>query len=291
MNDLWDTLPHQGRDDKLGLIYQTSRTNMVAVNTSVGQTERKNIPEIVTQGGTWGPMLCSNSVDTVGKFSQENGQSFKYKNISRVIPLAMVDDLLSIANCGFEAIEMNTTINTIIELKKLKFHTPQPNKKSKCHYLHIGKQNKVCPGMKVHGYQAEKVTEAVYLGDCIRDDGKNTSTITNRVNKGIGTVTHIMDILKTISFGVKYFEIAVTLREAMLINGMLTNSEIWYGLNQSDINQLEEVDKLLLRRVFETSSSSCIESFYLELGIIPIHIIIMARRFKYLHFMEISSKR
>ena len=65
----------------------------------------------------------------------------------------------------------------------------------------------------------------------------------------------------------------------------LHNSEIWYGLNQSDINQLEEVDKLLLRRVFETSSSSCIESFYLELGIIPIHIIIMARRVKYLHYL------
>jgi hypothetical protein len=37
-----------------GLVYQTSKTNMVAVNTAVGQSERTNIPEITTQGGTWG---------------------------------------------------------------------------------------------------------------------------------------------------------------------------------------------------------------------------------------------
>ena len=40
---------------------------MVAINTAVGQTERVNIPEITAQGGTWGPLLCSNSIDTVGK--------------------------------------------------------------------------------------------------------------------------------------------------------------------------------------------------------------------------------
>ena len=61
MNDLWDTLPEHAHDDKLGLIYETSRTNMVAINTAVGQSERVNIPEITTQGGTWGPLLCSNT--------------------------------------------------------------------------------------------------------------------------------------------------------------------------------------------------------------------------------------
>ena len=40
----------------------------------------------------------------------------------------------------------------------------------------------------------------------------------------MGIVTKIMDILKAISFGDKYFEIATALREAELINGMLTNA-------------------------------------------------------------------
>ena len=40
MNDIWDTLPHHARDDKLGLIYELCKNNLVAVNTAVGkQTE------------------------------------------------------------------------------------------------------------------------------------------------------------------------------------------------------------------------------------------------------------
>ena len=244
-----------------------------------------NIPEITAQGGTWEPLLCSNSIDAVGKFSEHSGQLYLYKNIARVIPLAMVDDLLAVRKCGFDSIETNTTINTIIELKKLQFHVPEPNKKSKCHYLHIGKPNKSCPGMKIHGVKADKVTEAVYLGDIIRQDGKNISNVRSRANKGMGIVTKIMDILKAISFGEKYFEIATTLREAELINGMLTNADVWYGVKQSEIDELEEVDKLLLRRVLGAPESTCIESLYLELGLIPISIIIKARRVKYLHYL------
>ena len=117
-------LPEEARDDRLGLVYETSKINRVAINTAVGQTERTVIPEIVTQGGTWGPMMCSNSIDTVGKYCEADGHIYKYKNISKVIPLAMVDDLLSVSPCGTKTIAMNVTINTLIELKKMKFHTP-----------------------------------------------------------------------------------------------------------------------------------------------------------------------
>ena len=43
MSELWDNLPEEEHDDKLGLIYQASKKNMVAVNTGVGQTDRKDI--------------------------------------------------------------------------------------------------------------------------------------------------------------------------------------------------------------------------------------------------------
>ena len=214
-----------------------------------------------------------------------HGQYYRYKNIAKVLPLAMVDDLLSVRKCGFESIESNTTINTIIELKKLEFHTSKPNKKSKCHYLHIGNENHVCPGMKVHGQKADKVEEAFYLGDIVRNDGKNSSNIKSRIKKGMGIVSKILDILNTISFGKKYFEIARTLREAELINGILTNAEVWYGIKQSEIDELEMVDKLLIRRIFGAPESACIESLYMELGVIPIGIIIKARRITYLHYL------
>ena len=106
----WDTLPADARDDRLGLLYESTRTNLVAVNTGVGQTDRVDIPEIAQQGGTWGPMMCSNSIDVVGKYAVEKKKFYRYKNMVNIIPLAMVDDLLSVSNCGMDSIDMNINI-------------------------------------------------------------------------------------------------------------------------------------------------------------------------------------
>ena len=130
MNDLWDTLPPQQRDDRLGLVFESSRTNLVAINTSVGQTERVNIPEIAQQGGTWGPMMCSNSIDKIGKSAKITNSGCIYKNSVNIVPLAIVDDLLAPLPYGFKSIEMNTAINTMVELKKFQFYIPEKGKKS-----------------------------------------------------------------------------------------------------------------------------------------------------------------
>ena len=119
----------------------------------------------------------------------------------------------------------------------------------------------------------------------ISSDRKNKLNIESRVAKGLGIVSQIMDTLKSVSFGVHYFEIAVSLREAMLINGMITNCEVWYGLSKGEICQLEELDKLLLRQIFNVASSCPIETLYLELGCIPLSIIIQSRRINYLHYL------
>ena len=70
MNDLFDTRREDHRNDKIALSYESNKNNLVAVNTAVGMTERINIPEIV---GTWGPVLCSNTVDTIGKKCRDRG--------------------------------------------------------------------------------------------------------------------------------------------------------------------------------------------------------------------------
>ena len=66
-----------------------------------------------------------------------------------------------------------------------------------------------------------------------------------------------------------YFEIAANLRISILLNGMLTNCEIWYGLPQNEVSQMEEVDRLLIRQVFSVASTCPMEALYLELGCVP----------------------
>ena len=69
-----------------------------------------------------------------------------------------------------------------------------------------------CLELLVHGCPMEEVESDTYLGDIISSNGKNTLNIDNRVSKGLGLVSQIMDILKNVSFGSHYFEIAATLR-------------------------------------------------------------------------------
>ena len=138
LNDVFDALDEDKRDDKLALVYEMNKENKVAINTTVGQTERVKIDKIVTQGGTWGSLLCSNHIDTLGRRCRDKGEHlYNYKDQVEVLPLAMVDDLVGIANCGHSSLALNTFINSQIELKKLTFHTPDANGKSKCNVMHV----------------------------------------------------------------------------------------------------------------------------------------------------------
>ena len=100
----------------------------------MGITKRFNSKHIVQQGGNFGPILCSNSVDKLGKECLlKNQNCYMYKELVKIPPLGMMDDIIGMAKCGQESLELNVYINTKIELKKLTFHTPDENGKSKCH--------------------------------------------------------------------------------------------------------------------------------------------------------------
>ena len=293
MNDLVDTIPLNKQNDKIALMYEGNIKNLVAINTSVGQTERVNMPQIVMQGGTWGSILCSNSIDKIGRKCHETGENlYTYKNRVKILPLGMVDDLLCVSECGHKSVTLNTFLTTQGELKKLRFHVPDIiTKKSKCHKLHIGKKNFTCPDLKVHGHKMATVFKDKYLGDILSSDGSNDATLNDRKGKAIGCLNNIISILDTISFGHHYFKILITLRESMFINCVLTNSEVWFGLRESDLKEIEDIDRTLLRKALKCPISTPKEAYYLELGIMPVSCIVKLRRVHYLHYLLKTDKR
>ena len=102
--DFYDSLPDEKHDDKLALVYEANKNNFVAVKTGVGLTKRVNMQNIVTQGGTFGPLECSNSIDKVGLKSYSEGKNiFLYKKMVKIPPLGYIDDILSVAKCGQES--------------------------------------------------------------------------------------------------------------------------------------------------------------------------------------------
>ena len=106
--------------------------------------------------------------------------------------------------------------------------------------------------------------------------------IQDRQNKGVGYVNQILSMLKEISFGVHHFSMAMLFRTTILINGMLCSSEALHGIKNLHIEQLESVDTMLLKSVFQSPFSTPIAAYYLETGAIPLRFVLKGRRLMYL---------
>ena len=63
----------------------------------------------------------------------------------------MIDDLLTISECGCESVKMNSFINQQIELRNLTLNA------KKCHQLHIGNPKMHCPKLNAHKKEITKV--------------------------------------------------------------------------------------------------------------------------------------
>ena len=106
-------------DNMLPLIYEAGRNVNIAVKTASGISSRKDIDKIVMQGDVFGSLMCSKTVDTVGKECLENKKHlYLYKEIVEVPPLAMVDDIVTISECGHKTTAMNAFIDTRGSCKK-----------------------------------------------------------------------------------------------------------------------------------------------------------------------------
>ena len=124
-----------------------------------------------------------------------------------------------------------------------------------------------------------------YLGDLVSNNGRNEKNIKARKAKGTGIVDQIISIMDGTVYGPFHFEVALILRSSLLLNGILTNSEAWYGLKISDLEQLEQIDEKLLRKILEVGSGCPKEMLYLETGSIPIRFIVTFRRIMFLHYI------
>ena len=189
----------------------------------------------------------------------------------------MVDDLACVSTCGLDTVKMNAYINAKTSLKKLQFGP------DKCHKMHVGNKKAYCPELGIDSWLMkvkteieaktkeqieehidefdgnaimEESVEEKYLGDIITHDGMNKKNIAARKGKGYGIVERIINMLHEISFGHSYFEVANLLRHFLFLDSILPNSEVWYGLTLTDIEQLEVVDQFLLKRILEAPSST-----------------------------------
>ena len=56
-----------------------------------------------------------------------------------------------------------------------------------------------------------------------------------------------MTILKSVTFGRFIIETGLILRESLFLGSIMVNSEIWYNLTNHNIEDLERIDRLLMK--------------------------------------------
>ena len=300
LNDLYDS---GVKDDKLALLYNINSHVKVAVKTPVGITDRKSLFNVITQGDVFGPIICSNLVDIFGKECLVDYKyNYSYKGLVDIPPLGMVDDLVCVSTCGHRSVMLNGFINHKTSSKKLQFGV------DKCKKLHVGhvKHDFKCQDLAVEKWEEveimndendctedqfvgeqimEEKQEEKYLGDVIATDGRNLKNIQKRVTKGKGIINRIFTILEGVPLGRRYFEIGIILRDSLLVSSMLYNSEAWYNITKSELELLESIDRMFLRKLLSTPKGTPKEMLYLEMGCIPFQDLIRERRLRFLHYI------
>ena len=276
-NDLYDV---GIQDDRFAMIAKLDEHAKAVVKTPCGSTEKFELNKIVMQGTVFAPIKCSIQIDTLGRDCLANSEGeglYVYKRIVDVPALSMIDDVIGVTNCNDEAVELNAIINVKMESKKLRLSD------KKCFKLHIGKKHTKClVKLKAHNETISNVKKATYLGDILNEEGTIDDTVASRKDKGVGKNSQICSILNCISLGMFFIDIAMILRDSMLINGILTNCEVWFSLKEEHILSLESADNDIMRKIFNAHCKTAIEIFFIETAKIPIRFILSKRRLMYL---------
>ena len=126
-----------------------------------------------------------------------------------------------------------------------------------------------------------KKEHETYLGDVICSSGTNNKNIENKRNGGIGAVSQLVSMLGQITLGHYHFEIAMILRDSMLVSKLVSSSEIWYNVTSDQYRKLEQVDEMYLLRLFKVPKSVPRLSLYIECAKLPIRFVCKSRRMMY----------
>ena len=291
-------------DSDVKLVYEANREIYMAVNTPSGLTDREKVENSVLQGETWGSLLASVQVETIGKKCEELGYGYSYKNSLYVGILGLVDDIIAVTEAGPKAHVMNVFLNVKTAEKSLQYGV------NKCKTMIVGEdpENILNPNLLVDKWvvdheedvitgktkfvenfvgqvEIEKSKEQKYLGFKLSSTGNNMVNIQAVKCKSIGTIQQILSKLQSVNFGKYYFEVGLIFLNIILRSSISYASETYYNLKESEIRQLERIEEGYMRNLLKMPRGCPIIQLYCALGQIPLRFEIMKLRLFFLKYI------
>ena len=123
------------------------------------------------------------------------------------------------------------------------------------------------------------------MGPIIQNNGRNDQNIKDKTDKAVGNVSKITHALIERPYGKHSFNSALLMRQAMLLGGLLSNSETLPHLTESDISKLIMPDTLLHRALLFTSGNPSKVFICLELEIITVKYVQISKHLNFLHYI------
>ena len=291
-------------DDTLALLHKANKDVHMAVKTPSGLTERQTIKNCVLQGDTFGSILASVQVDSIGKECITEGYSYLYKEILPIGFLGLVDDIIGVTEAGIKAQKMNAFINMKTAEKSLQFGP------SKCKSMLVGKDlsTVINSSLMVDNRSVQyvkniktgeddlketycgltkikKTSEQRYLGFVLSSTGDNMANIREIKKKSIGIVKSTLNKLNSLNLKRYYFECSIILLNAMVRSSILYASDMYYDLKETEVRHLERIEEGYLRKVFNTTKGCPITQLYLAVGHTPARFEIQKMRLLYLKYI------
>ena len=121
-----------------------------------------------------------------------------------------------------------------------------------------------------------------YLGDLISNSGSNDANIKERCKIGQSAISQIKSMLNDANFGRFKIQTGLIMRDSIFVSKVLLNSEVWHSLTKSQVENLEIVDRLLLRHTLNAHSKTGVEWLYCDTGKLNLKSLIQIRRLMYL---------
>ena len=269
MNDMWEA----GVRGKIWRnIYITNKSADVTVNTSVGATSKFSITETVKQGSILAAPMAALHTDGVNKMlNQGSGSGVSYGEV-RINNLIFQDDILKVAEDKKQLNEANIIYDIFGKLNKMQYH------ETKSKYMTTGKDEDI----KLSGKPMQKAASYKYLGDMITPDGGIKETIQTRKGTIAGMTAELNQILEEMDY-VNKFKAVLQFYNGIIVSRLLTNAETWNIITPQNLEELEKLQAMTLKRLLRLPTGTPTNGLRNELGVYTIENQINIKKLMFWH--------
>ena len=267
-------------------IYKLNKVGNAIIKTPIGEVGPIEANEIVRQGTITGPKLCCTNTDKINQIGNKC-RTYIGPNV-KTETLIYVDDIL---NASSNIKQMDIAAENLRHMDNQKGYLFNNNINKSAILIINKKRSKTYNDIKqnVRSGEIKQTKEYKYLGEWYNEKGDHTTSLKKRKEKISYYIRQIKVYGNEFKLGKYALITRIKIYKTVVIPTIYHNIETWSNINKKEMEQLEQIQATILKRITEQRITTPYYGLLSELGIWPIENLIDYRRIMLLHNI-ITSK-